>query len=131
MITLAQGVAMIPLTEKLRAELKQSNRRPGKPAFSGFENLSAAVASWISNASADTTLAWIEATYFGGWGGQTLVVWQNKEIVIGPASDSNAINRALKLLGVQATENLDEFDTLKLGRYKHTKQWLELHNARR
>jgi hypothetical protein len=112
MIALAQGVAMIPLIDELRIELEGSNSRRGNPVFPGSEYLSDAVAGWIADASADTTLAWVEATYSGGWGGQTLVVWQNREIVIGP-------------------EYLDEFDTLKLGRYRHTKKWLELRDFQR
>jgi hypothetical protein len=131
MINLGQGMALIPLTEKLRAELERSYRRSGKPASAGMENHSDAVASWIAEASADTTLVWFEATYFGGWGGQTSVVWQNREVVIGPESDPNAINRALRILGVQTTDNLDEFDTLKLGRYRHTRQWLGLRVSKR
>lgn len=131
MIALAQGVAMIPLIDELQIELEGSNSRRGNPVFPGSEYLSDAVAGWITDASADTTLAWVEATYSGGWGGQTLVVWQNREIVIGPESHPNAINRALKVLGVQAADDLDEFDTLKLGRYRHTKKWLELLDSQR
>jgi hypothetical protein len=130
MIALAQGVAMIPLTEELRVELEGINSRPGNPPFSGLEYLSHAVAGWIADASADTTLAWVEATYVGGWGGQRLIVWQNREIVIGPESHPNAINCALKVLGVRAAEDLDEFDTLRLGRCRHTKKWLELRDSR-
>jgi hypothetical protein len=77
------------------------------------------------------------------------IVWQNRQVVFGPVCTRSgqpnqplnvsslsdmAINRALKKLGVEAPFShlapgttqqpyLDEFDTVGLGRHRHTKDW--------
>jgi hypothetical protein len=142
-IPLAQGLAMIPLTGDLRAELEGCESGETSPAADSTAYLSDGVTAWIADASENSngvtawiadasensTIVWIEATYFGGWGGQTIVVRQNGEIIKGPVSGPEVINQALKMLGVEAEKDLDEFDTLRLGRYRHTQKWLELRDS--
>jgi hypothetical protein len=70
-IPLAQGLAMIPLTGDLRAELEGCESGETSPAADSTAYLSDGVTAWIADASENSTIVWIEATYFGGWGGQT------------------------------------------------------------
>jgi hypothetical protein len=128
-IPLAQGLAMIPLTGDLRTELEGCESGESSPAVDSTAYLSDGVTAWIADASENSTIVWIEATYFGGWGGQTIVVRQNGAIIKGPVSGPDVINQALKMLGVEAEKDLDEFDTLGLGRYRHTRKWLELRDS--
>lgn len=55
---------------------------------------------------------------------QSAVAWREGEIVLGPAYYHDAINRALRLLGVEARGEWDEFDTIGLGWHRDTDEWL-------
>ena len=66
---------------------------------------------------------YIEAEFFGGDGVQASAIYrggvQQGSIVL---SDS-AINQALRAIGVIAKSPLDEFDSVGLGRERHTDAW--------
>lgn len=128
-ISLAQGLAMIPLTGDLRRELQGCQSGERNPAVDDMAHLSDGFTAWLAGASKNSTIVWIEATYFGGWGEQTIIVRQKGKIIKGPVSGPDAINQALKMLKVEAEKDLDEFDTLGLGRYRSTREWLELRDS--
>ncbi len=72
----------------------------------------------------DKTLAYLEADFFGGSGDQyskAYVAGVAGFVAFGPTY--NAINNALKLIGVVRTEGHDEFDTLGLGKHRDN-DWL-------
>lgn len=70
----------------------------------------------LAKLSADGILAYVETEYHGGQGGQGAVVIQDgKEIMPPEWSESDTINRALRLLGVGSTNTEDEFLMLGLG----------------
>jgi hypothetical protein len=58
-------------------------------------------------------------THFGGSGEQRAAVWRDGEAILGPTDwrGSDAINEALRLLGVRAGVS-DEFDALELVRFR-------------
>ena len=79
----------------------------------------------LHDASIDGQLLLIATAYFGGFGGQGAVMFQGGETVHGPNwADAETINEALELMGVQATDDKDQFDLLGLGRHRHTAGWL-------
>jgi hypothetical protein len=61
-VPLAQGIAMIPLTNDLHGELGSGGEAQG------FEKLSPAVEQWAQRISSATPIAYIEAEFFGGVG---------------------------------------------------------------
>lgn len=65
-------------------------------------------------------VAYCETDYFGGFGEQTAVVWDNKEQLYGQTDSYGPINSALKLIGVERETGLDEFDTIGLGKFRDT-----------
>lgn len=122
-VPLAQSIAMIPLTDALHEALRRARETaPAEPASSGLEP---ALEAWAQGISQDSAVAYVEAGYAGGIGGQKAVVWTDGQRVLGPLDASDAINQSLRLLGVSAegTES-DEFDAIGLGAHRHTEKWI-------
>lgn len=117
-VLLGSGMALIPMTDELFSELGRDKR----PAIEGFSMLSGAVSAWATQASDRATVAYIRA---GSPGGQSAVVWKDRKIVLGPMHTPDAINQALRFLGIAAAPPRDEFDTLGLGRHRETDAWLK------
>ena len=69
---------------------------------------------------------YFETEYFGGLGLQGAAVFQVGDIAYGPkAAKFGPINEALALLGVRTpASELDEFQTVGIGRYRSTADWL-------
>ena len=74
---------------------------------------------WPVRASRGTRIARVSADYFGDAGSQSATVWADGEVI----ADRVDVNEALRLLGVQAAEGLDEWDTVGLGRFRRTSTW--------
>ena len=123
-ITLRQGLRMIPVTDALFDEI-QASLPGGGESQQRFEKFSPAVARWVRELSARGLAAYVEAEYFGGTGGQGAVVWRQGETVLGPIHSDDAINRALRVFGVEAGGGLDEFDAVGLGLQRSTDDWSE------
>lgn len=70
----------------------------------------------------DKTIAKIETDYFGGWGVQSAKLFVNNKKVYDESDEQDIslkpINTALKMMGVTAKSNMDEFDTIGLSRYR-------------
>ena len=100
------------------------------PAFTGIDDEASAklhpeTEISLRAASTEGKLLLIATEYFGGFGGQGAAIFQDGEIVHGPVwAEAEAINQALEALGVQATEDHDQFDLVHLGRHRHTTGWL-------
>jgi hypothetical protein len=122
-VPLTQGLRMIPVTDKLFDEVQAAFPQAGE-SFPKFEKLSGFVAEWIRSLSENGLVAYIEAEYFGGVGSQAAIAWQHGNIVFGPVHSQDAINRALKLFGVEIGNERDEFDAVGLGLHRFTDEWL-------
>ena len=122
-VSLRQGVAMIPLTDELFDEIQAALPDSGE-SFEGFEKLSGSVARWVRDLSAGGLAAYVEAEYFGGVGGQSAVAWREGQLAFEPVHTPDAINRALRLFGVGVDGERDEFDTVGLGLHRFTDDWL-------
>jgi len=65
----------------------------------------------------------LEARFYAGVGTQASVGWCDGALRHGPVVAPDAINRALRFLGVQPQDGKDEFDTVGLGRRRSTDDW--------
>ncbi|MGA5508105.1 ANTAR domain-containing protein [Streptomyces umbrinus] len=74
-----------------------------------------------------------EAEYFDGVGEQHAAVWSDGAVVLGPlhvpegqpfGSAASPISQALRRLGVAANAATEEFTTVGLDRYQHSKDWI-------
>jgi hypothetical protein len=68
------------------------------------------------------TIALITTDYFGGSGNQTAKVFLDNKKILDQDDEIdwkfNPINSALKLLGVERKDGMDEFDTVGLGKIR-------------
>lgn len=60
--------------------------------------------------------AWVETDYFGGAGDQSARAWVGRVAI--PIPGGATINGALCLIGIKKKDDLDEFDTIGLNRYR-------------
>jgi len=132
LIPLPQGICMIPMTGLLLQELEIRYQggtkvtRPDYQQFSDslvpdFERLIKGVDQFARHLSQNGLVAYVEATFTGGYGGHETMMWEKGEIVDGPGHD---ISTVLRRLGVVRISGRDEFDTVGLGRHRSTRQWL-------
>jgi hypothetical protein len=128
LVPLGQGVAMVPMTDKLFAAVTDgASDRP-----LGFWKLPGGFDRVLRDWSSDGPVCYVEAEYFGGYGGQRAALWVDGEVTLGPlAADAgqgsapagSPISQVLRQLGVKRDDHHDEFDTLGLGRHRHTSEW--------
>ena len=116
-VRLTQGLAMIPITEALREKL-------GIPflEFGHSDEALECIGDLVNHIK--NKVAYVEAEFFGGDGGQACAVWDEGKLVLGPCVEKHAINRALGLLGVKVGNALDEFDAIGLGKNRDTEDWI-------
>jgi hypothetical protein len=120
-ISLAQGLTMIPLT----AQACESLGLPFLPLIDEGPNvLPDAFRTFCRDLSISGRLAYVEAEFFGGVGTQACALFEHgtefgEVIVI-----ENAINIALRYLGVSCETGKDEFDTINLGRHRDIDSWI-------
>lgn len=133
-IHLPQGICMIPMVGGLLQELEiryqggTTVNHPERQRFSDslfhpdFERLIIGVDQFARCISHHGLVAYVEATFIGGRGGHATMLWEYGERY-GPPG--NSINTILRQLGVIRSPGLDEFDTIELGKYRITKQWID------
>jgi hypothetical protein len=117
-VPLEQSVDMIPVTDELHQEIGSGDELPR------FEKLSPKVQAWVGRISVAGPVAYVEAEFFGGLGGQAAVAWSEGSQSLGPIHAKDAINQALRFLGVRPDGAHDEFDAVGLGRYRNTADWI-------
>lgn len=121
-IPLYKEICIIPLTKDLFDEMNQFKT---SESIGKFELLNKRLFDILEVISESRIIAYVEAEYFGGVGGQGVIVWDNHEVLLFEQFANDAINKALKLLGVKCDKDKDEFDTVGLGRHRNTVDWLE------
>jgi hypothetical protein len=125
-VPLAQGLALIPLPDATLVACRLMEPDSKYEAFYmlGGEPLPAPLADLLRDVSADGVVAYVEAEYFGGLGGQASVVFDRGSLVFGPVQEGG-INQALRYFGVTVEPAaLDEFDSVGLGRHRGINDWL-------
>ncbi len=116
-VPLAQGIAIIPLTDNLYDEIADGGE------VERFEKLSPGVEEWAQRISVVAPVAYIKAEFFGGTGGQSALAWSGGARVLGPIHAEDAINQTLRFFGVRVDGAHDEFDAVGLGRHRDTDDW--------
>lgn len=119
-IALGQGLSLIPMTESLFDEIDDFSTSGG---VGNFQYLTEHIENKILAITGNKSLAYVEAEYHGGKGGQIAIIWENnKRFRLFPyAQDS--INLALQHFGVSAGGGQDEFSAIGLGLYRRTEDW--------
>lgn len=114
-------------------------------ALPPFDELTTGGRKLVRELSFKGKCAYIETDYFGGEGTQLAAVWENGQQISGPLFSQdfshpgeapagteeveNAINTALKLLGIYCHEGKDEFDSVRLGHYRGNGAFREEYNS--
>lgn len=122
MVQLGGSVQMIPLG----AAARKYYEIPFLPLTDeGDAELPKAIRDLCSQLSVNGDLAYIEAEIFGGMGIQAHVLvgagGRVGSVVVAP----DAINAALRSLGVQPCQDGDEFESVGLGRCRDTDAWID------
>jgi len=112
-------MALIPVTDELLDEVGASGDA-GR-----FYKLTNSMKEWVCDISHDGPVTYVEAEFFGGAGSQSAVVWKHKAILLEPIHKPDAINQALRSLGVRKGHCRDEFEALGLQRHRNTDDWLD------
>ena len=74
--------------------------------------------------STRSPVAYVTAQFFGGAGAQAATLYRHSREDTTFEAGYHAINAALLALGITAEPPSDAFDTLGLGRYRRTEDWL-------
>lgn len=133
-VRLPQSLTLVPLTGSWCADWQVAELR--------FDHLSTAVLQWLQRSSTPSTIAYVEQSTFAGDAMSGAAIWQSGELVWGPhftcnvkadeedpyvwAADmsDSAVNRALRELGVERGEDIDEYAALGLHLRRDTGDWL-------
>jgi hypothetical protein len=122
LVSLIDSLSMIPFTDLLFDEIPKFQNSEN---ISRFELLTTDIETSILNLFEHDTVGYFEADYFGGEGGQMGIIWkEGKRLRIYDYSQG-VINSILKYFGVKTANDLDEFESLNLGRHRDTNDWAE------
>jgi hypothetical protein len=88
-------------------------------AAASFDRL-AAVAQRLSMVGSVT---YLESEYWAGSGLEASAVWRSGALVAPPLFAVDAVNQALRTIGVSSDSTDDEFTALGLGRFRSTEMW--------
>lgn len=122
LIELPQEFAMVPMTIRLLEDIEELMEPSGSASQSELDGLDGSVICLLEQYSFRTKLAYIETDYFGGFGTQGGVLYENGQEEIPPKVGSGTINVLLKELGAWRKPDVDEFDCLELGKYRHIEE---------
>jgi len=137
-VRLEQGLALVPLTDALKAEAAPDQpRRDLLLLETSAKELPQPLARTVAHLSQIGPVALVVAEFSPGEGAQASIVWRDGEIALGPIVQRDlsrnkplhlwAINRALRELGVHViATSSDEFESAGLQRARRTDDWLKL-----
>ena len=124
-IRMPQHLCLLPIIREFRDEIAEHYPATQTVTYKEMDLLSGSVIELAKAISSIVPVAYIEATYTGGYGGQESIVWKDSEVVLGPLTVQDSINRALRFLGVSKGEAADEFEAIGLHLHRWTKDWLK------
>lgn len=117
-IELHQGYSMIFLTGELFDDITELYNEEDNLDCSELDFLTTSVFHFLQDYSVNSQLVYIETDYFGGYGTQAGVLFENGKMINSPVCEAGIINKLLESIGVLKYRGKDEFDSLGLGRYR-------------
>lgn len=128
---LAQGFALVPVTDRLVGELQTVVHRQSDEVLLHSGEMAPGLAKMAAELSMNGPMVYAATFIHGGTGGQDAVVWCDGDVVLNIGDDEDTmsawpdspISRALRRAGVVASDGMDEFDTIGLGRYRSNEAW--------
>lgn len=107
--------SIFPIERELIGQLLESADAP-PPESETFIFLTDDFQILLRDLSRHGRLCYLETDYFGGEGGQGACVFEHGIELMPPTwAESNTINDALAILGVESTDEYDAFDAVGLG----------------
>ena len=94
-VDIGQGLNLIPMTDEL---FEQINSSTVSNPVDKFEYLTENIESQILKIIGDAKVAYVEAEYFGGKGGQIAIIWEDKKRVGLLQHGKERINQVLRIL---------------------------------
>ena len=128
-IQLSQGMSMLFLTYSLFGNIIELSDLKDEESAEHFESLTPEIFSLLEMYSQNGKIAYFETDYFGGVGEQAAVLFENGVLKFpiqytndfgGRKNDEvGAVNFVLKEFGVSKLNGQDEFESIKLYKYRH------------
>lgn len=118
-IKLPQGFALIFLTDYLFDDIEELFNEEKTYEYPFLKYFSKSINSFLSENSFNCQILYIETDYFGGYGSQAGVLFENGIMKEKPINGNGTVNRLLKNIGVYKEKGKDEFDSLHLYRFRH------------
>ncbi len=119
-LNLRCGIDMIPITTGAR----HLYDIPSLPLIDGVvENIPIGLVKFCETLSNNCKAAYIEAEFFGGTGLQAQLLLLEGKIISPVVTSQEAINEALRFLGVTTGKYRDEFEAAGLGWHRFTDGW--------
>ncbi len=121
LVKLCSGLSMIPFVNEV---LESRNIEELPLTDQGHSELPISICDVCCLISSNGKAIYVEAEYFGGQGTQASAKWDNGRLIGSPYIGAQAINEALKYLGVACKPGLDEFESVGLDKYRNTNEWV-------
>ncbi|MBR1593051.1 MAG: hypothetical protein IJ666_08625 [Ruminococcus sp.] len=116
---LPQGYALSLLNDNLLDDIEELFNKEDTCKYPQFQFLTDSVISFFAQESKGTEIIYIETDYFGGYGTQSGILFENGQMMSKPMQGEGTINFLLHKIGVYRENNKDEFDSLQLFRFRH------------
>lgn len=112
MIKLPQEFALVFLNDNLFDDIEELYDLQNTCDYPHLKYLTDSVIEFLKVNSFKGQLLYMETDYFGGYGTQAGVIFENGDIKCEPMHGDRTVNHLLRLLGVRKQLLKDEFDTL-------------------
>lgn len=122
MIKLPQDYAFIFLNDSLFDDIEELYDLENTHDYPHLNFLTDSVIDFLKDNSIGAQLVYVETDYFGGYGIQSGVLFDNGEMKCEPMYGDGTVNHLLSLLGVRKQLLKDEFDSLELYKYRRMDQ---------
>ena len=125
----SEGVVTVALTDILRmvpltSQVRKHHDIPFLPLTDdGVEVLPKSIDLLCRKLSRHGLIAYIEAEFFGGSGEQGHALFKDGVALGSPVIAKDAINQALRYLGIVPGSHHDEFAAVGLGRFRDMDDW--------
>lgn len=112
-------IYMIPMIKKYHKIFKLHDNYPEWGLCSEF------LLSELIDNSKDGIIAYVEALYHGGTGSKNAVIFEGQVEKLRIINDHDAINKVLKYFKISPNDSKDEFEYIKLNKYRDTEDWIK------